>query len=218
MANETPKWQHEDGPAEPVPTLFEIATPKDALAGGNEPIATHNEDDDNAPLADLSASDRRQADDAPAADSDSMPQANTGRIHEAQSQLDRAIDELEQMLNQRQSPEGLQASTATNADGQYTIPLLDDVVVPSRDVESPLPSTTPEWDANAERIAHFQPILDRLASELEVIVQTGVDEALLSANKKILQRVRNHIAIVLPEILEELEYEQDRDPSLPDDG
>ncbi|MEM7250916.1 MAG: hypothetical protein AAF493_05815 [Pseudomonadota bacterium] len=122
-------------------------------------------------------------------------------IHRVQSNLDDAIDALESLLNQRQ-----QANPGAEADGQYTIPLLDEVVVPNPDAP-PLPNP-PEWDANAERIARFQPIFDRLASELEVIIQGSIDEALKTANRKIQQRIRNHIAIVLPEILEELENEQ----------
>lgn len=125
-------------------------------------------------------------------------------IHEAQAHLDEAIDALESLLNERQA-----AAARADAEGQFTIPLLDEVVVPSPDGEAPASlMNTPEWEANAERIARFQPIFERLASEIEVIIQGSVDEALKSANQKILQRVRNHVAIVLPEILEELENEQ----------
>ena len=54
-------------------------------------------------------------------------------------------------------------------------------------------------------------LFDRLASEIDVIVQSGVDEALKAAAKNIRSKVKQHVAIVLPEILDELANEDEDD-------
>ena len=145
---------------------------------------------------------------------------------EVSYQLDNAIDQLEALLKDRESdfihPLGTILSP-TQANSQYTIPLDDeadglglDSTFPELSGIGNLPLTTPEWEANAEKVARFRPILNRLANELEVIIQTGVDEALKLANQKIMHRVHNHVAIVLPEILEEIEHEQSRERKFPE--
>ena len=143
---------------------------------------------------------------------------------EVSHQLDDAIDELEALLKEREGdflhPLGTMPRP-TQAGNQYAIPLDDKTHGSEPDsitskLDLPL-LTTPEWEANAEKISRFQPILDRLANELEVIIQTGVDEALKIANQKIMHRVHNHVAIVLPEILEEIEHEQNREMKFSED-
>ena len=93
---------------------------------------------------------------------------------------------------------------------QYTIPMLDEVVRPVLDhvPEEPLLDYRAELQALSDGAGAYRPIFERLASELEVIVQAGVDEALKEASKRILRRVNEHIEIVLPEILDELARKQ----------
>lgn len=122
-------------------------------------------------------------------------------------------DLLEKRSRQRRAEEQAERegpATAEDADGQYSIPLLRDVVIPG--VEGDAAPAAEGWDAQPP--SHPSPsitddelcrqAIERLTSEIEVIVQTGVDEALQQASKRIMRQVKNHIDITLPEILEEI--------------
>jgi hypothetical protein len=133
-----------------------------------------------------------------------------------------ALDDLESLLSDKHDLPHPQAGTNTvlvpvvdprseleaahasefgvELDGQYTIPLLEDVVKPGH--------TTP-LDAPIRLSPVAQRLFERLASEIDVIVQTGVDDALKAAARDIRKRVKQHVAIVLPEILDELANEDD---------
>ena len=50
----------------------------------------------------------------------------------------------------------------------------------------------------------YRHLIDRLANEIDVIVQTGTEEAMKRAAVDIADRVREHVAIILPEVIEEL--------------
>ena len=50
----------------------------------------------------------------------------------------------------------------------------------------------------------YRHLIDRLANEIDVIVQTGTEEAMRRAAVDITARVREHVAIILPEVIEEL--------------
>ena len=50
----------------------------------------------------------------------------------------------------------------------------------------------------------YRHLIDRLANEIDVIVQTGTEEAMRRAATDIAARVREHVAIILPEVIEEL--------------
>ena len=50
----------------------------------------------------------------------------------------------------------------------------------------------------------YRHLIDRLANEIDVIVRTGAEEAMQRAATDIAARVRVHVAIILPEIIEEL--------------
>ena len=50
----------------------------------------------------------------------------------------------------------------------------------------------------------YRHLIDRLANEIDVIVQTGTEEAMRRAAVDIADRVRDHVAIILPEVIEEL--------------
>ena len=50
----------------------------------------------------------------------------------------------------------------------------------------------------------YRHLIDRLANEIDVIVQTGTEEAMQRAAADIAARVREHVAIILPEVIEEI--------------
>lgn len=149
----------------------------------------------------------------------------TGRAAEAS--LNAALSDLEQMLERRRSsghagtrgappsPDGAPrtdgGARAKRAEGaqQYTIPLLDDVVVPGADAVSRKPSIerhAAQSTSGEEPVDEvYRKILERLASEIEVIVQTRVESAVQDAADRIRAEIRNHLEIVLPEIVDELE-------------
>ena len=125
--------------------------------------------------------------------------------------LNAAISELEDALNEHAAPD---PTPLVNEEGepaqgeQYTIPMLDEVVLPALDQETAYHNHRAELEALSEGAGAYRPIFERLASEIEVIVQAGVDDALKDASKRILRRVNEHIEIVLPEILDELARKQ----------
>ena len=61
--------------------------------------------------------------------------------------------------------------------------------------DAPSPSLAPEA---------YRHLIDRLANEIDIIVQTGIDEAMHRAAADIAAKARGHVAIILPEIIEEL--------------
>ena len=61
--------------------------------------------------------------------------------------------------------------------------------------DAPPPSLDPEI---------YRHLIDRLANEIDVIVQTGTEEAMQRAAADIAARVREHVAIILPEVIEEI--------------
>lgn len=116
-----------------------------------------------------------------------------------------AIDDLETLLSERHGMPA-KAGERVELDGQYTIPLLNEVVRQGQediDPGRPPPTLSPQ----------AQRLFERLASEIDVIVQTGVDDALKAAARDIRKRVKDHVSIVLPEILDELSHADD-DPML----
>ncbi len=143
----------------------------------------------------------------------------------SQAALDRALDDLEAVLKREhglpEAPEGPDHPTrqGIDDDGQYTIPLLNDVVVPgSMDLPSIDSADGPELFAAPptppplSEDAACQHVVRRLASELDVIIQAGVEDALRDAKKRIMREVKNHIEITLPEILDEITQNRGTDP------
>jgi hypothetical protein len=145
--------------------------------------------------------------------------------------LNAAISELENVLTGHTNmPQALAAIagaalTADEPEGepdrskQYSIPLLDEVVVvgaanhdnatvpiegSSEEAYTGLIDHGPEFEALRASAGQYRPIFERLASEIEIIVQAGVDDAVKAAARSIRRRVNEHIEIVLPEILDEL--------------
>lgn len=154
--------------------------------------------------------------------------------------LNRALDTLEQMLDARhaddtETPEPVEAGPGgaqvsgdsdgqtasrpesagdgTALEGQYTIPLLDDVVLPGTQPPPSDAADDPRLEASPPSLNDDEDcrrLVQRLTSELEVIIQTGIEEALRKATKSIGRQVKEHIDIMLPEILEEIARMKDR--------
>jgi len=147
--------------------------------------------------------------------------------------LNDALDELEGMLGARgrEGAAGRTAGRATgrttgagaagaaaasghpggaDSEGQYSIPLLSDVVIPGEQAGAePAAGPGPEADEEPSAPASldeevYRQVVSRLASEIEVIVQAAVEQALADANARILDKLRRHIEITLPEILDDI--------------
>lgn len=130
----------------------------------------------------------------------------------ADAGLQQALNSLEEILEgkERAEPEPVsetrQAAPPVTDDAQYTIPLLEDVVSRAPTASEPPAPTPPPREPVGSIVAdpECQSIIERLSSEIEVIVQASVDEAMSRANEQIAERVRDHIDIILPEILDEI--------------
>ncbi len=119
----------------------------------------------------------------------------------AEESLDEALNHLERMLEGR---EGSQPDRPTSApaEHQYEIPMLDEVVLPGAESE-PTPFPTPDHEAEeSEELSRR--VAERLASEIEIIVNDSIERAIAEALADAQARIRDHLAIVLPEIVEEL--------------
>jgi len=132
----------------------------------------------------------------------------------AEESLNEALDDLERILEQQKDAPEPEAdeTTPTAAGEQYDIPLLNDVIMPEDDaIEAPAeaydpptaPPGSPEYDEASRLLAV------RIASEIEVIVQSRIEAALEKATVEIRQQVKNHIEIMLPEILDEIIRDQE---------
>lgn len=126
--------------------------------------------------------------------------------------LNEALSDLEHILGDQDSRDGdlLDPGAPPLEDPltqQYTIPLLDDVVLPGTElteISSPPVKKALHSPASIERDEDCQAVVRRLANEIEIIIQASVDEALRQANIDMAERVKKHIEITLPEILDEI--------------
>ena len=126
----------------------------------------------------------------------------------AEESLNAALNDLQKILDQRSPAEKPEPTVDPLEHSQPSIPLLDNVVVPGIPIENGVvdvetagrPPMDPPLSANAD----FRRIVDRLASELDIIIQSRVETAMREVSKDIKARIRTHIDIILPEILEEL--------------
>ena len=144
--------------------------------------------------------------------------------------LREALDNLEELLGTRENSPTTTTTTAPSIetaqtprqhgepetkarflDAQYSIPLLEDVVVPGAGAQdSHWAAETDDFRVMPDPMATH--LAARLASEIEVIVITRAEAAIRSAIADIQQEVRRHVEIVLPQILDEL-ANKDSDPS-----
>jgi hypothetical protein len=129
---------------------------------------------------------------------------------EIEESLNEALNDLEQMLTKhRGAVENAPRTEPAAEDGdQYTIPLLDEVVIPGVKVHAAVPPAArgedPQPAIEDDEPALRRRLAARLASEVEVIVQDRTEAALEVAREEIRERVREHMDIILPEIVEEL--------------
>jgi len=148
------------------------------------------------------------------------PDKATGGSHQgagpsaAEESLSEALNGLEQILEHRRpAPPGLVESAPEQpksgpADPQYTIPLLHDVVMPSGGEPDEQISDQPRGEPpepGAEAAEACRKLAERLANEIEVIVQARIETAVQEAAENIREQVRNHLEIMLPELIEDLD-------------
>ncbi|MCP5149325.1 MAG: hypothetical protein H6983_12570 [Ectothiorhodospiraceae bacterium] len=157
-----------------------MSTPPD------RPEPTHRVPPGEATERDTAADPRGDAGRAPPRRTD----GTTGPLDDGA--LDRALDDLEDILGHR---DGRESDSAP-----HSVPLLDDVVVRGdrRGAGIDALGLSPEEARALERVAV------RLASEIEVILNARIETAVTEALEDVRRQVRNHIEIILPEILDEL--------------
>jgi hypothetical protein len=142
--------------------------------------------------------------------------ADTTAIEESliEESLHHALSNLEQILERHEGDglgdgSGERVADEALIDGgeeQYVIPLLDEVVIASPSGYTPPPEASanqPFIDADDEPALRKR-LAERLASEIEIITQDLIEAALETAREEIRVQVRNHLDIMLPEIVEEL--------------
>jgi hypothetical protein len=121
--------------------------------------------------------------------------------------LHEALNDLEQMLERHEGPRGgRRHAMPDDEDEPDSIPLLDEVVIPGTAVPAarqPATQRGEETDPADDEPALRRRLATRLASEIEVIVQDRMEAAVEAASAQITQQVRNHIDIMLPEIVDE---------------
>ena len=136
--------------------------------------------------------------------------ANTSAAEES---LSDALNGLEQILVNRHRAPPMAGNSAggrpqpASEDSQYTIPLLNDVVVPGGDGsagQGDEPSHGQAREPELDDGEACRKLAERLANEIEVIVQARVEAAVLEATEDIREQVRTHLEIMLPELIEEL--------------
>ncbi len=125
----------------------------------------------------------------------------------AEESLNEALSDLEFMLqtqdedDEDKDKDKQRAPTPAREPEGQPLPLLEEVVIPGgNDLEQRDPIND---ESLAESDAHAR-IIERLASEIEVIVQTEMEDALERSRERIRRQVQDHIEIMLPEILAEL--------------
>ncbi len=128
----------------------------------------------------------------------------------AEESLSEALNGLEQILEHRKPvPPGVLEADREQpkpgpTDPQYTIPLLHDVVVPGGDEPHEQISDQPRGEPLEPGADACRKLAERLANEIEVIVQARIEAAVQEAAGDIREQVRNHLEIMLPELIEDL--------------
>lgn len=125
-------------------------------------------------------------------------------LHEALNTLQRLLEKRGPERAAEPAMDWLETGSETAQESE--IPLLEEVAVPQpedtggdTDAQG---GTAPLAVPDDEDMQH---LIARLAGEIEVIVENGIEEALREATGRITERVKTHIEIMLPEILEEIE-------------
>jgi len=123
--------------------------------------------------------------------------------------LNEALGDLERMLQRHRGagPDAGGDNPAGDDDEHYSVPLLEEVVVPGVPMPAVDPRPAPEGIASGaedDEPAIRRRLATRIASEIEVIVQDRLEAALETARDEIRHQVRNHLDIILPELVDEL--------------
>ncbi len=154
-----------------------------------------------------------------------IPPANNGATETGEESLHEAIDALEGMLDgtsvsSQHEAEGfaLEPEEAASAEDERELPLLQDIVMPGNPETGAAEGSWNEYRASPEVAEIRKQVRERLASEIEVIVQCGFESALQDISKEILARLEQHLDIVLPEILDEILPPDALKPKTPHDG
>ncbi len=135
------------------------------------------------------------------------PPADDGITENGDESLHQAIDALEGMLD------GSSASSEQETEdffpeagdeGERELPLLQDIVMPGHPGVDKRDDGWNAYRGGPEVEEIRKRVRQRLASEIEVIVQCGFESALQDISKEILARLEQHLDIVLPEILDEI--------------
>ncbi len=134
---------------------------------------------------------------------------------DSRGSLGGAINTLEDILEDQHvapdgpdlaGPEGDEVGEGSLAEPEI-IPLLNNVIVPGQALnrsDGPVVEDVAMQEELPEIPPHDDLVL-RLVNELEIIIEGRVDEALASAKKDLMASIKNHLEIVLPEMLDELE-------------
>ena len=126
--------------------------------------------------------------------------------------LDAALDTLQGILENRHvvpdrtPPEPEPPPLGFPESSPEPLPLLNEVVIPGGLLDEgmlELPDDEPRTQS-LEEMPPYSDLLSRLGSELEIIIENCVDEALTQARRDLMVQIKNHLDIVLPEILYQL--------------
>jgi hypothetical protein len=135
----------------------------------------------------------------------------------APDSLDGALDALQGILERRRAAAATGATArqppmvtepATDVD---ELPVLEDVIIPGAAM-SPLPPMPAARPAPSESrpLPSWDDLVKRLTSEAEVIIEECLQDAIARARKEIKARIKLHLDIVLPEILDEIRARDER--------
>ncbi len=133
--------------------------------------------------------------------------------------LDNALDALQGILEsrhvvpERPPTEPDPPPLAFSESPRVTLPLLDEVVIPGGLLDEEINDFADDEPGGAplEEMPPYSDLLSRLGSELEIIIENCVDEALSQARQDLMVQIKNHLDIVLPEILYQLTRRNDED-------
>ncbi len=128
--------------------------------------------------------------------------------------LHKALNRLEGMLEQQhvvpdKAPDTESKIFDEAINEPEPLPLLEEVVIPGDLLSAESPEdTSPQNPPPVDAVPVYTDLLSRLASELDIIIESCVDEALAQAKQNLLVKIKNHLDIVLPEILDEMARRQ----------
>ena len=223
------KLREPDPIRDPAPVQSSPAATPSSTWGGADPNGQIGAAEEEAP-APLAAADLEPAD---------QTAVSTEAAEEVKESLDEALNSLERMLDrQTELPLGSPSDqdTTSPADAALsepeTLPVLENVVIPGRGAMAANPAAAsglltglspntlfrqPMSDLEAEapsEAALRRRIAARLASEIDIIVQSKLEASLERLYVDLRAQISDHIDIMLPEIIDEFvrhEARQDAD-------